>query len=125
INSSYQNLNLTLCQNLYAEPSATTAPFFYYSHGAGVVPSDTCPRSEGSAISGNSIYDGSTYPAAYKGALFFADPVRGCIYVMRADASGEPDPSTTAPFLTQGGKYPGVGFAAGVGPHHIDAAADR
>ncbi|HUB98311.1 MAG TPA: PQQ-dependent sugar dehydrogenase, partial [Solirubrobacterales bacterium] len=113
VNTSYQNLNLNLCKNLYAEPSATTAPFFYYSHGAGVTAGDTCPRSEGSAISGSAIYDGSTYPAAYKGALFFADPVRGCIYVMRADASGEPDPSTTAPFLTQGGKYPGVDLVVG------------
>jgi glucose/arabinose dehydrogenase len=109
----YQSLNLTLCQNLYAEPSATTAPFYYYSHGAGVYSTDTCPHTEGSAISGNVIYDGGVFPPEYEGAYFFADSVRGCIYVMRADKSGEPDPTTTTAFLTKAGKYPGIDLQVG------------
>jgi glucose/arabinose dehydrogenase len=111
--SNYQSLNLTLCQNLYAEPSATTAPFFSYSHGAGVYAGDSCPRSEGSAISGNAIYDGGAFPAEYDGALFFADSVRGCIYAMRAGKDGEPDPATTTAFLTKGGRYPGIDLEVG------------
>lgn len=110
---SYQSLNLTLCQGLYAEPSATTAPFFYYSHSAGVFTGDSCPRGDGSAVSGNVIYDGGAFPPEYEGAFFFADSVRGCIYVMRADEGGEPDPTTTTTFLGKGGKYPGIDLEVG------------
>jgi glucose/arabinose dehydrogenase len=110
--SSYESLGLTLCKNLYAEPSATTAPFFSYSHGSGVVLGDTCPYADGSAISGNTIYRGGAFPSEYEGALFFADSVRGCIYVMRT-GGGQPDPATTAPFLTEGGKYPGIDLEVG------------
>ncbi|MDX6626005.1 MAG: hypothetical protein QOE56_994 [Solirubrobacterales bacterium] len=113
VQSSYQSLNLTLCQNLYAEPSATTAPFYSYSHGAGVFSGDSCPRQEGSAISGNVFYDGGVFPPEYDGALFFADSVRGCIYVMRAGKDGEPDPATTTAFLTKGGRYPGIDLEVG------------
>jgi glucose/arabinose dehydrogenase len=111
--SSYQSLNLTLCKGLYAEPSATTAPFFYYGHGTGVFAGDSCPRGDGSAVSGNVIYDGGTFPAEYDGAFFFADSVRGCIYVMRADEDGDPDPTTTTAFLTKGGRYPGIDLEVG------------
>jgi glucose/arabinose dehydrogenase len=111
--SSYQSLNLTLCKNLYAEPSATTTPFFAYSHSAGVFAGDTCPHSEGSALSGNVVYDGGAFPPEYDGAYFFADSVRGCIYVMRAGKDGNPDPATTTAFLTNGGKYPGIDLEVG------------
>jgi glucose/arabinose dehydrogenase len=110
---SYQSLNLTLCKNLYAEPSAVTAPFFYYSHSSGVFAGDSCPRADGSAVSGNVIYDGGAFPAKYDGAYFFADSVRGCIYVMEADEDGEPDPTTTTAFLTKGGRYPGIDLEVG------------
>jgi glucose/arabinose dehydrogenase len=111
--SSYESLNLTLCKNLYAEPSAVTAPFFYYSHGAGVFAGDSCPRQDGSAVSGNVIYDGGAFPAEYDGAYFFADSVRGCIYVMKADEDGEPDPTATSAFLSKGGRYPGIDLEVG------------
>jgi glucose/arabinose dehydrogenase len=111
--SSYQGLGLTLCKNLYAEPSATTAPFFYYSHGAGVFAGDSCPRQDGSAVSGNVVYGGDAFPAEYDGAYFFADSVRGCIYVMKADEDGEPDPTTTSAFLSKGGRYPGIDLEVG------------
>ena len=113
--SSYESLSLTLCKNLYAEPSVVTAPFFYYSHSSGVVAGDPCPHTDGSAISGNAIYRGGTFPPEYEGALFFADSVRGCIYVMRTGAGGQPDPATTAPFLTEGGRYPGLDLEVGPG----------
>jgi glucose/arabinose dehydrogenase len=110
---SYESLSLTLCQNLYAEPSAVTAPFFSYGHGAAVVAGDTCPRQDGSAISGTAIYRSGAFPSEYQGALFFADSVRRCIYVMRPGAGGQPDPATTTPFLTKGGRYPGIDLEVG------------
>ncbi|HET7444340.1 MAG TPA: PQQ-dependent sugar dehydrogenase [Solirubrobacterales bacterium] len=112
-NQSYKNLGLTLCENLYAEPGAATPPFFYYHHSAGVTENDDCPRGDGSAISGNALYRGGKFPAAYEGAFFFSDPVRGCIYVMFADDDGAPDPTTTMTFLSQAGKYPGVDVEEG------------
>ena len=78
-----------------------------------MTPEDHCPFEPGSAIAGLSFYEGGDYPAAYDGALFFADAVRGCIYVMRPGEDGRPDPSTLEPFLTEGGLYPGVDIEQG------------
>ena len=55
----------------------------------------SCPKTNarlesGSAISGISFYEGEQFPAKYKGALFFADAVRGCIWVMYPGADGSP-----------------------------------
>lgn len=113
INVNYQSVGLSLCESLYAAPAATTGPFFHYRHGQPVAPEDGCPAELGSAVSGMTIYDGDQFPAAYDGALFFADPVRGCIYAMTRDDDGEPDPLSTAPFMTEGSSYPGVDLEVG------------
>jgi glucose/arabinose dehydrogenase len=77
-------------------PGTRTAPFFSYRHGdapgAGLSP-DGCQNGNGQAISGIAFYQGGTYPSQYQRALFFADYAVNCIYAMRADASGVPDPS--------------------------------
>jgi glucose/arabinose dehydrogenase len=109
----YAFLGLDACERLYGTPGSTAVPFYYYSHEAGVTPDDPCPYEPGSAISGLAFYEGASYPAAYDGALFFSDAVRGCIYVMRAGDDGRPDPSTVEPFLTEGGLYPGVDIEVG------------
>jgi glucose/arabinose dehydrogenase len=109
----YEFRGLTVCEQLYETPGSTAQPFFYYSHNAGVTPEDPCPYEPGSAISGLAFYEGGSYPAAYDGALFFADSVRGCIYVMRAGEDGRPAPSKVEPFLTEGGLYPGVDIEVG------------
>jgi glucose/arabinose dehydrogenase len=109
----YELRGLTVCDQLYETPGSTAQPFFYYSHEAGVTPEDQCPYEPGSAIAGLSFYEGGSYPAAYDGALFFADAVRGCIYVMRTGEDGRPNPSTVEPFLTEGGLYPGVDIETG------------
>lgn len=114
-NAAYESLGLTLCEGLYAEPAAATAPFFHYRHGHQVVPDDECPLELGSAVSGIEIYDGGSFPSAYDGALFFADPVRGCIYSMMSGDGGKPDPLTAAPFMTGGSSYPGVDLEIGPG----------
>jgi glucose/arabinose dehydrogenase len=110
----FKKLNLDICNAMYAnEPSSFSLPFFTYSHKQNVVPNDECPSDSGSAISGVSFYEGSQFPAAYRGAFFFADAVRGCVWVMRPGADGRPDPSTTERFMRESRIYPGVKIAEG------------
>jgi glucose/arabinose dehydrogenase len=109
----YEFRGLEVCEHLYENPGLTSQPLFYYSHESGVTPEDPCPYEEGAVIGGLAFYEGGSYPAAYQGALFFSDPVRGCIYVMRAGEDGRPDPSRVEPFLTEGGLYPGVDIEVG------------
>jgi glucose/arabinose dehydrogenase len=110
----FKTLELPICETLYANPSATNLPFFVYSHHQQVAPGDECPNFNGSAISGLSFYQGSgDYPSEYDGALFFADAVRRCIYVMKKGSDGRPDPSTVAPFLSDGDLYAGVDLEEG------------
>jgi len=109
----FESFGNNLCERLYKEPGSTSPPFFYFAHGAPIVPTDTCPTNVGSAISGSAFYEGGTYPAKYENALFFADAVRGCVYVMLADADGEPDPLQVEPFLAEEGVYPAVDIEQG------------
>jgi glucose/arabinose dehydrogenase len=109
----YQVLGLSLCQALYGDGSANTTPFFLYRHGDHVIPEDGCDTETGSAISGLAVYEGGPFPSAYDGALFFADSVRGCIYVMRPGEDGRPDPLTTTTFISEAGEYPGVDLEVG------------
>jgi glucose/arabinose dehydrogenase len=115
-NVKYQELELNLCEGLYDEPSATTLPFFYYRHTADVVLGDACPPQEGAsaAISGMAFYEeGGSFPPEYDDALFFADSVRGCIYVMLPGSDGRPDPLTGETFMSNAGLYPGVDLEIG------------
>lgn len=109
----YEFRGLKVCDDLYKTPGSTSPPFYYYSHESGVTPNDPCAYKEGSAIGGLSFYEGGSYPDEYDGALFFADAVRGCIYVMRRGEDGRPNPLTAEPFLTDGGLYPGVDIEVG------------
>jgi glucose/arabinose dehydrogenase len=113
----FKELGLDTCNALYKAQAEghpqTSEPFFTYSHKQTVVPGDECPTESGSAISGLSFYEGGTYPAKYEGALFFADAVRGCFWVMYPGADGKPDPSTTERFLRENKIYPGVKIAEG------------
>jgi glucose/arabinose dehydrogenase len=113
-NSAYEGLGLGICQGLYAEPGSTAPPFFAYRHGQEVIPEEQCTNGTGSAISGMALYPSSgPFPASYRHALFFADPVRGCIWVVYAGADGRPDPSTVSNFMWEGGVYPGVDLEIG------------
>jgi glucose/arabinose dehydrogenase len=114
-NPDFENLHLGLCEGLYDDPQSTSEPFFHYLHWEGAVPDDPCPHQNGSAITGSAIYPGGSFPDAYDGALFFADSVRGCIYVMLADGSEGPDPATARTFLAEGGPYTGADVEVGPG----------
>jgi glucose/arabinose dehydrogenase len=112
-NDAYQGAGLTLCEHLYENPSGVTQPFFHYEHTASIIPGDECPNEEGWAVSGLDFYNGTSFPSEYHGALFFADAVRGCIYVMLPGADGRPDPLSTTTFMSNAGSYSGVNIETG------------
>jgi glucose/arabinose dehydrogenase len=112
-NSSYEGLGLALCQGLYGEAGATSPPFFFYKHGQEIVPGDGCSPDPGSAISGITVYRKAAFPGAYDGALFFADSVRGCIYVMFPGGDHRPSAATTTTFMSDAGLYPGIDLEVG------------
>jgi glucose/arabinose dehydrogenase len=90
---------LTLCQNLYASPGTVTAPYYAYKHSAKVVATDPCPTGS-SSLGGLAFYSGTTYPAAYHGALFFTDYSRKCVWTMMPGANGLPDPTNIRVFAS-------------------------
>lgn len=98
--SGYEAAALPICQTLYAEANAVTAPFFAYSHSARLLVNDPCPTGS-SAISGVAFqfYAGGPYPSRYNGALFFADYSRRCIWAMLNGASGVPNPASIENFV--------------------------
>jgi PKD repeat protein len=95
----YDGANLNLCENLYAEAGAVTAPYYTYNHGSQVVPGEACPTGS-SSISGMAFETTSNYPAAYDDALFFADYSRDCIWAMRRGTNGLPDPTQRETFAS-------------------------
>ena len=89
--SDYDGANLGICETLYGAPAGTTkGPSFTYAHTAQVVPGESCSTGS-SAIAGVDFYSGSAFGPAYANALFFADYVRDCIWVIPAGASS-PNP---------------------------------
>jgi uncharacterized repeat protein (TIGR01451 family) len=98
---SYDALDLTVCENLYAAgTSAVVAPYYTYRHSDSIVSGEACSNGQGSSTVGMAFYPGGAYPDAYDGALFFADYSRDCLWVMTKGANGLPDPATRANFLT-------------------------
>jgi glucose/arabinose dehydrogenase len=83
-----------ICAALTAQgPAAVVAPYFSYAHQQVINAGEPCGTGS-SSTSGLHFYGGSDYPAAYQGALFFADYSRKCIWAMRAGANGLPDTNT-------------------------------
>jgi glucose/arabinose dehydrogenase len=116
--SGYDGLNLNVCENLYgAGAGAVTSPHYAYNHSAQVVAGEACPTG-GSSTAGVAFYPsaGGSFPADYRGALFFADYTRDCIWVMRAPSpTALPDPANRATFAAQASNpvdlevHPGTG----------------
>jgi glucose/arabinose dehydrogenase/PKD repeat protein len=97
----YDAANLNICENLYnAGTGAVVAPYFRYHHNELVVPNDVCPKG-GSSVAGTSFAfsSGGSYPAEYRGALFFADYTRRCIWAIPTGADGLPDISKRRTFV--------------------------
>jgi glucose/arabinose dehydrogenase len=95
----YDQLDLDVCENLYAEGGVAVAePLYTYRHGQ-AIGDERCPTDDGSSISGVAFSpSGGAYPDEYDDALFFADAARRCIFVMRAGANGQPDPGNVTAF---------------------------
>jgi glucose/arabinose dehydrogenase len=100
----YDSLGLGICEQLYGDAGAVTDPFFVYDHYDEVVEGESCPTGFG-VISAISFYRGGAYPAEYRGALFFADYSRTCMWVMFRGPNGDPDPSTIITF-EEGAAWP-------------------
>jgi glucose/arabinose dehydrogenase/PKD repeat protein len=113
--SGYDSANLNLCESLYSlGAGAITPPLLTYNHSALVVPGETCPTGS-SSISGLAFYNGGNYPAAYTGALFFADYSRECIWAML-----NPPGAATLPQ----GLVAAYGFNEGSGASAADATGN-
>jgi glucose/arabinose dehydrogenase/PKD repeat protein len=95
----YDDLNLNICENLYGQANAVSAPHFAYVHGTQVA-GESCATGNGSSISGLAFYKGGPYPDEYDDALFFSDYSRGCIWVMEKGTNGLPNPGQLKPFVT-------------------------
>ena len=64
---------------------------------------DGCTGVGSSAVSGLAFYPptgAGNYPASYRGALFYADVTRKCIWYMTPDANGLPQVSSRKNFIT-------------------------
>ena len=95
---------LAICEDLYLEGNATTAPYFAYDHEREIVDGENCSIDEsanepGGKIWGISFYPSAgNFPAAYRGALFFGDELRECIWAMLPGADGLPQRNRVIPF---------------------------
>jgi glucose/arabinose dehydrogenase len=86
---SYDESDLPICERLYDDETAE-APAVVLPRAEEVIGGDGC--GEGTqALSGLAFYRGGAYPARYRGALFFSDYVRRCIWVLLPGEDGEPD----------------------------------
>ncbi|WP_370973406.1 PQQ-dependent sugar dehydrogenase [Amycolatopsis sp. cg9] len=84
---------------------ANQPPVFEYQHGSGAM--------QGNSVSGGIVYNGSSYPAAYRGSYFFGDYVTHKIWSMKYDDQGKltQAPQNPPVFTDIGGP---VKFAAAV-----------
>jgi len=105
--SSYDTPNLSICENLYTDTvQPATSPYYAYNHGASVVSGDGCPTTSGSVISAIGFYSGTSYPAAYRGALFFGDHSRNCIWAMLPGTNGLPSTANLQAFVVDPNSHP-------------------
>ena len=98
--SGYDGANLSICETLYGQAGAVTAPYHAYHHNNRVVEGETCPTGS-SSIAGMQFEfsaAANSYPAEYDGALFFADYSRDCIWMMPKGADSRPVPGQVRTF---------------------------
>ena len=101
--SGYDSANLPICENLYAAGAgAVASPYLAWNHASKVVPGEACPTGSSSST-GIALYptDGGPYPAAYRGAAFFADYSRKCIWAsLPTTPGGLPSATNLVTFVT-------------------------
>ncbi len=95
----YDSADLSTCEDVYAQGTgAVQAPLFAWNHDSQVVPGEGCPTGSSSAAGIAFEPADGTYPLEYRGALFFADYSRDCIWAMLPGADGVPDPARIRTF---------------------------
>ncbi|GIJ74895.1 PQQ-dependent sugar dehydrogenase [Virgisporangium ochraceum] len=101
--SGYDSANLPICETLYTAPAGThTPPFVAWNHASRLVAGEACPTGSSSST-GVAFYptSGGPYPAAYNGAVFFADYSRRCIWAsLPSTPGGLPDPANLQTFVS-------------------------
>ena len=101
VQPGWDALDLPLCESLYAQGlGAVAAPYFSYrTRGPLLTPGEDC-LNDTSSVSGVAFgAAASDYPARYRGALFFSDYARSCVWVLGKKANGDPDPTVIEPFV--------------------------
>ena len=98
--AAFDSADLNMCENLYAEANAHTAPYYAYTRSQELVAGEfTAGCEPGATISGLAFYTTGPYPDEYDDALFFGDYSRNCIWVMQKGADGLPDPTKLKTFV--------------------------
>ena len=117
----FDDADFTICEDLYDEPEAHTAPYYEYLHSDEVVPGESCPVGT-SSISGIAFNSGSasSFPAAYEGALFFADYSRDCIWAMRTGGGGLPSPGQLETFVAEAASPVNLEFGPDGALYYVD-----
>jgi PKD repeat protein len=123
--------DLDMCENLYAEVTATEAPYWAYDHELPVVPGEDCATDPntgepaGNQISGIAFYPAAgPFPPPYRGALFFGDRLRNCMYAMLPGPDGVPDRGQVVPFAQRAGEPFAIEIAPGGDLLYVDQDAD-
>ena len=87
VQPAFDAADVPICEALYTT-GPVEPPYYSYDHiGAA------------GAVTGVALYRGQNFPAAYDGALFFADYTQGWIKVLPAGANGLPDPAAESTFV--------------------------
>jgi glucose/arabinose dehydrogenase len=86
---SYDEADVPICERLY-EAGTAVSPKHVLPRDDEVLEGDGCGKGT-QAISGLAFYRGGSYPARYRGGLFFADYVRRCLWFAPAGEHGRPD----------------------------------
>ena len=97
----YSYSGLPFCTRLSSsklDPGVVTSPLFAYRHGA--APGPACTDCDSASVSGVAFYQGTSYPAAYQGALFFCDYARKRIWAMPKGPTGAPSPAASGGVIT-------------------------
>ena len=118
--AGYDSAGLSICQNL--QNSDVVNPFFKYKHTDKVVPNESCPVGS-SSVSGLSFEfspNGGIFPAAYQGALYFADYSRDCIWVMRKNGNPRPSPGSIDTFVAGAANPVNIEFGPDGALYYVD-----
>ena len=113
------------CQQLYSNmswpiPTELKTAHFSYPH-SGAFGGSNCDRGEAGSISGLDFYDSASQaPDDLRGALVFSDYARKCLWAMKPDGSGVPNPDNVITLVA----HPGAGAADAPGPVDVERGPD-